>query len=72
MSIRPYGIYTDRDGNVVRVDLPPIGALVRLKSGSPDLTVIDTCDECGDVDIAYSDGVGVIYDTLPAAALVSA
>lgn len=72
MTIRPYGIYTDRDGNAVRVDLPPIGGLVRLKSGSPDLTVTGTCEECGDVDVAYSDGVDIILDTLPAAALVSA
>lgn len=72
MSIRPYGIYTDRGGNVVRVDLPPIGAIVHLKSGSPDLTVIGTCAECGDVDVAYSDGVGITTGTLPAAALVAA
>lgn len=71
MTIRPYGITTDAHGNVVRIDLPPVGAIVRLRSGGPDLTVIDTCDCCGDIDIAYSDGVGLIFETLPAAAIVS-
>lgn len=71
MTIRPYGITTDTRGNTVRVDLPPVGHTVRLKSGGPDMTVLDTCPECGDVDVAYSDGVGLIFETLPAACLVS-
>lgn len=70
MTIRPFGIYNDRDGNIIRVDLPPVGAIVRLRSGSTDLTVIDTCTDCGDVEVAYSDGVVIVHDTLPGAALV--
>ncbi len=71
MTIRPFGITTDTSGNVIRVDLPPVGAIVRLKSGGPDLTVVDTCTDCGDVEVAYSDGVGVLFAKLPGAALVS-
>lgn len=45
------------------------GDVVRLKSGGPDMTVLDTCEDCGSVEVAYSDGVGAIHDSFPCACL---
>lgn len=46
------------------------GELVELKSGSLPLTVLDFCDGCGEVEVAYTDSDGDIeIFTFPAAAL---
>lgn len=46
------------------------GELVELKSGGLALTVLDFCDNCGEVDVAYTTSDGDIdILTLPAAAL---
>ena len=50
-------------------DGPAVGDIVQLASGSPDMTVIDFCDECGEATVAYYDGNMVVM-TLPVEALV--
>ncbi len=52
-------------------DGPAIGDIVQLASGSPDMTVIDFCDECGDATVAYYDGNMVVM-TFPIEALIEA
>lgn len=36
------------------------GELVTLKSGSPALTILGVCDECDEVDVAYTNSDGDI------------
>ena len=52
-------------------DGPAVGDIVQLASGSPDMTVIDYCDECDDVTVAFYDGSMTVM-TLPVEALVEA
>ncbi len=52
-------------------DGPAIGDIVQLASGSPDMTVIDFCDECGEATVAYYDGNMVVM-TFPIEALLEA
>jgi hypothetical protein len=46
------------------------GDIVTLLSGGPDMTVLDACPSCGEVDVAYATPKGKISIlTLPAIAL---
>ena len=47
------------------------GEIVMLKSGGPEMTVIDVCEDCGDVTAAYgTSDFDVDVLTLPPAAIV--
>lgn len=46
-----------------------VGDIVTLLTGSPPMTVLSVCDECGDVDVAWYDDSMQVY-TLPDEALV--
>lgn len=47
------------------------GELVMIKSGGPAMTVLATCEDCGDIDVAYGTSDGdVDILTLPSDALV--
>jgi len=48
---------------------PAVGDIVQLASGSPDMTVIDYCDECDEVTVAFYDGAMTLM-TFPVEALV--
>ena len=53
-------------------DGPAIGDIVQLASGSPDMTVIDYCDDCGEAVVAWYDHNGMNVDVFPIDALVEA
>lgn len=36
------------------------GQIVRLLTGSPPMTVIDVCEDCGDLTVAYCNSSGDI------------
>lgn len=47
------------------------GELVMLKSGGPVMTVLGTCEDCGEIDVAYGNSQGdVDILGMPAEALV--
>jgi uncharacterized protein YodC (DUF2158 family) len=46
-----------------------LGDIVQLLTGSPLMTVLDACDECGEVDVAFYDSELHIL-TLPEEAIV--
>lgn len=46
------------------------GQLVRLRSGSPDLTVLSVCDDCQEADVAWFAGAKFRIAVLPLSTLV--
>lgn len=48
------------------------GEIVSLVSGGPDMTVLDYCDDCDTVEVAWFNGDALEIYSLPAAVLVSA
>lgn len=46
-----------------------IGDHVELTTGGPTMVVLDVCDECGDVDVAWFNGTTMEIITLPSAAV---
>ncbi len=46
------------------------GDLVELLSGSLPLTVVDVCEDCGDVETAHMNSDGdIVFNTFPAICL---
>lgn len=48
------------------------GDIVHLVSGSPAMTVLSVCDECGDAEVAWFDGDSMQYAVLPDVTLLVA
>lgn len=46
------------------------GEIVVLKTGGPAMVVIDYCENCDEIDVAYGTGKHVHMLTLPSAAVV--
>ncbi len=46
-----------------------VGDIVSLVTGSPDMVVLDVCEECGTVDVAWYDDSGFNILSLPEDAL---
>lgn len=53
----------------VEVDAFEVGDVAVLVSGSPDLTVLDYCGECGKVGVAWFDGARLNFADFPEDAL---
>lgn len=46
------------------------GQMVRLRSGSPDLTVLSVCDDCQEAEVAWFAGAKFRIAVLPLSTLV--
>ena len=55
----------DANNNVIGV-----GDVVSLLVGGPDMVVLDICEDCGSVDVAWFDEASLEIASLPGYALV--
>ena len=47
-----------------------VGDVVCLVTGSPDMVVVDVCEDCGTVEVAWYDEGGMNHDVSPEEAIV--
>lgn len=46
------------------------GDIVELVTGSPHMVVVDVCEDCGEIETAYTDSDGdIVFNSFPAIAL---